>query len=201
MIKLICLCARRKAVLPRLCVSVRPVLKVAAILGLFLSSPVKSQTSETIDEAAIESARQSFSYIASTLNTFHGTGRLVNNPGIDGADLEAFIDLLGAYREDFSAGFSLDSAMCQFYLDPENGRMTLEEKAEIAFSFLASLNSRLGRFVNVDVDFQQRLESEFGSLILDKIQQQKLTSVSNQQLPTSGFDEAAVIAFIDSACA
>jgi hypothetical protein len=171
------------------------VVKVTA-LGLFLSSPANSQSTQ----AAIESARQSFAYITSTLNVFNSTGRLVNNPGIDGADLEAFIDVLDTYREQFSSSFNLDSAMCQFYLDSANARMSLEQKAEIAFSFLSDLTDRLDRFEGIDADFQETLESEFGSLILEQIKRQKLTVVSNQQLPTSGFGEAAVIAFIDSAC-
>lgn len=173
-----------------------PSVLVKVTLLLLLSSPANSQS----DPAAIESAQQSFKYIISTLNTFHSTGRLVNNPGIDGADLEAFIDVLDAYREEFSFGFNLNSAMCQFYINPENGRMTLEEKAEIAFSFLANLKSRVDRYVGVDSHFQQALKNEFGSLILDQIQRQRETAVSNQQLPTSSFGEAAAIGFIDSAC-
>jgi len=165
-------------------------------LLLLLSSSANSQSVP----AAIESAQRSFNYIISTLNTFHSTGRLVNNPGIDGADLEAFIDVLDAYREEFSVGFNLDSAMCQFYLNPENGRMTLEKKVEIAFSFLANLKNRLDRYVGVDRDFQQTLKNEFGGLILDQIQRQRIKAISNQQLPTSSFGEAAVIGFIDSAC-
>ena len=45
-------------------------------------------------QSTIAGAEASFSYIASTLQSFRHTGRLVNNPGIDGAELEAFIDLL-----------------------------------------------------------------------------------------------------------
>ena len=44
-------------------------------------------------QVEITDAEQTYSYIASTLNTFRTTGRLVNNPGIDGSDLEAFLDL------------------------------------------------------------------------------------------------------------
>lgn len=150
--------------------------------------------------SAVDSAEQSFRYISSVLNTFQTTGRLVNNPGIDGADLEAFVAVLVDYRQQFSAGFNVNSAMCQFYLDPENGRMTLAEKAEIAFSFLADLEDRRVKYLTVSRDFQDTIENEFGSLVLEKIQQLKLTAVSNQQLPTSVFDEAAVIGFIDSAC-
>ena len=43
---------------------------------------------------SIRSAEASFRYIASTLRRFRDSGRLVNNPGIDGADLEEFFSLL-----------------------------------------------------------------------------------------------------------
>ena len=37
-------------------------------------------------QSTIAGADASFSYIASTLQLFRNTGRLVNNPGIDGAE-------------------------------------------------------------------------------------------------------------------
>ena len=80
-------------------------------------------------QSSIESAEASFRYVHSTLSTFRDTGRLVNNPGVDGSDLEAFIELLDFYYEQFSSGFNSDSAMCRFYRDPDNGRMTIEERA------------------------------------------------------------------------
>ena len=136
----------------------------------------------------------------STLSTFRDTGRLVNNPGVDGSDLEAFIELLDFYYEQFSSGFNSDSAMCRFYRDPDNGRMTIEERAEISFSLLRELPDRIERYITVDEDFQNELADEFGTFLLDNINQIKIDSLSNQQLPLSEFDEAAVISFIDSAC-
>ncbi|MBS24961.1 MAG: hypothetical protein CMQ28_04900 [Gammaproteobacteria bacterium] len=136
----------------------------------------------------------------STLRTFRETGRLVNNPGVDGSDLEAFIELLDFYYDQFSSGFNSDSAMCRFYRDPDNGRMTIEERAEISFSLLRELPDRIERYITVDEDFQNELADEFGTFLLDNINQIKIASLSNQQLPSSEFDEAAVISFIDSAC-
>ena len=149
---------------------------------------------------SIESAEASFRYVHSTLSTFRDTGRLVNNPGVDGSDLEAFIELLDFYYEQFSSGFNSDSAMCRFYRDPDNGRMTIEERAEISFSLLRELPDRIERYITVDEDFQNELADEFGTFLLDNINQIKIASLSNQQLPSSEFDEAAVISFIDSAC-
>tara|TARA_B100000029_G_scaffold249710_1_gene246645 strand:- start:249 stop:668 length:420 start_codon:yes stop_codon:yes gene_type:complete len=138
--------------------------------------------------------------VHSTLRTFRETGRLVNNPGVDGSDLEAFIELLDFYYDQFSSGFNSDSAMCRFYRDPDNGRMTIEERAEISFSLLRELPDRIERYITVDEDFQNELADEFGTFLLDNINQIKIASLSNQQLPSSEFDEAAVISFIDSAC-
>ena len=151
-------------------------------------------------QSTIEDAEQSFNYISSTLYTFQTTGRLVNNPGVDGADLEAFIDLLRLYYDEFSSGFNRDSMMCQFYRDPENGRMTIEERAEISFSFLRDLENRIERYIIVNTDFQNQLADEFGTFLLDNVNKIKTESISNQRLPASAFDEATVINFIDSSC-
>ena len=151
-------------------------------------------------QSSIESAEASFRYVHSTLRTFRDTGRLVNNPGVDGSDLEAFIELLDFYYEQFSSAFNSDSAMCRFYRDPDNARMTIEERAEISFSLLRELPDRIERYITVDEDFQNELADEFGTFLLDNINQIKIDSLSNQQLPSSEFDEAAVISFIDSAC-
>ena len=90
--------------------------------------------------------------------------------------------------------------MCQFYMDPENGRIEIEEKARLSFSFLPELEDRVNYYLVVDREFQENLETEFGSLLQANVNQQKLSSRSNQRLPSSEFDEAAVINFLDSAC-
>lgn len=175
--------------------SLRVCFALLVLAGLFSVPAYAQPTSQKL-----ESAQQSYRYLSNVLSTFKATGRLLNNPGIDGADLEAFVSLLNFSYQDFSKNFSPNSAMCQFYLNPENGRMTLEEKAEIAFSFLPDLEGRVRRYQRVDTEFKQELEREFGRLVLDKIENQKKSAVSNQQLPTAVNGEAAVIAFIDSAC-
>jgi len=148
----------------------------------------------------IEDAEQSFNYISSTLQTFHGTGRLVDNPGIDGSDLEHYIALLDQAYLDFSKNFNSESAMCRFYRDPENGRMTIEERAELSFSFLRDLSERVSLYNSANADFEGAVEEQFGRLVLESIDKIKLGSVSNQRLPSSSFDEAATINFLDSVC-
>ena len=151
-------------------------------------------------QTEISDAEQTFVYISSTLNTFKTTGRLVNNPGIDGSDLESFIELLEYYSEEFSKEFNADSAMCGYYLNPENSRMTIEEKAQISFSFLNSLGTRVEHYLTVNEYFQEELAEEFGTFLLDNINELKLQSVSHLRLPSSELDEAAVISFLDSTC-
>ena len=148
----------------------------------------------------ITDAEQTYSYIASTLNTFRTTGRLVNNPGIDGSDLEAFLDLLDDYFGQFSSEFNSESRVCEFYRDPENNKMTIEEKADISFSFLRDLEERIEHYIAVNEDFLEQLAEEFGTFLLDNINEIKENSSSYQRLPSSSFDEAAVISFLDSNC-
>jgi hypothetical protein len=151
-------------------------------------------------QSGVSSAEASFGYINTTLQVFRNTGRLPNNPGIDGADLEAFIDLLQVYYQQFSRDFNRNSAMCTFYMDPENGRMTIEDRAELSFSFLPDLDTRIQRYLAIDAEFQQMLIDEFGSLLLANINRLKLETRSNQRLPVANYDESAVISFLDSVC-
>ena len=146
------------------------------------------------------SAEQSFYYLAATLQAFRNSGRLVNNPGIDGADFEHFMELLEEYHGRFLRDIGPESPLCSFYRDPENGRMTIEERAEIAYSFLPSLENRLRRYIEIDAAFQEEVAKSFGTRVLDRINQIRSESVSNQILPTWEFDEAARIAFADGMC-
>ncbi len=145
-------------------------------------------------------ADNTFAYIKSTLDTFNGSGRLVNNPGIDGADLEPFIDVLSEFELAFRKEFSPNSAMCTFYLDPENARLTIEERAEIAFSMMSDLNDRRAAYNALANEFSTRIESEFGSIVLGNIEKLEDIAVSYLRLPSSNFDEAAQISFLDAAC-
>lgn len=151
-------------------------------------------------QSTISDAEQSFSYISSTLNTFQATGRLVNNPGIDGSDLEAYLDLLQYYYDEFSRDFNRDSSMCYFYRDPENNRMTIEEKAEISFSFLSGLDDRVDHYIVTNDSFQNQLADEFGTFLLDNVIELQAESTASHGLPASVVDEAGMISFIDLAC-
>lgn len=170
--------------------------KILTTAVLFLSL----SAAHGVEENDLSSAQASFKYLSTTLRVFNDTGRLVNNPGIDGSDLEEFVKLLRNFYEEFQSGFGPRSAMCDFYLDPENGRMTIEERAEIAFSLLRDLPARRDRYLALDEEFQEQLEVEFGSILLRNITDLKMDSISNQRLPASEFDEAAKINFADTAC-
>ena len=149
---------------------------------------------------ATKDAEASFNYISSTLQTFHDSGRLVNNPGIDGSDLEYFIALLEDAYEGFSKDFNSESAMCRFYRDPENGRMTIEERAELSTAYLRSIDARIELFDSANEEFQEAVLDQFGRIVLDNINAAKLNSLSNQRLPSSTFDEADTINFLDAMC-
>ena len=170
------------------------------IFRLLLAFSICFGGQPALAEEDIASAESSFRYLATTLHTFRTTGRFVNNPGIDGSELEIYIALLATYYEAFSRNFDRDSALCRFYMDPENGRMTIEDRAELSFSLLPDVDDRNARYLTLDREFQESIEEEFGSLLLTRIVLAKADVVSNQRLPTSEFDEADRINFIDNAC-
>lgn len=156
--------------------------------------------SRAAEQSTLASAESSFIYIASTLQTFQRTGRLAENPGIDGADLEHFIELLETFYAEFRRDFGRDSAMCSFYMDPNNGRMTIEDRAELGFSMLRDLADRNARYVAVDAEFQAEVEDHFGGRLLAAINDTKATAVSNQRLPSAVFEQSRIINFLDTAC-
>ncbi len=173
---------------------INPCVMLSLFFCVFFSGPISQ--GQTIREV-----QDSFSYVKSTLDMFNSTGRLVKNPGIDGADLEAFVAVLAEFDQAYRKEFSLNSPMCRFYLDPNNARLTIEERADIAFSTLSSLDRRIAAFKEISTRFVAQIELDFGTLVMDNIRDFARTSTSYLQLPTSNFDEAAVISFIDSACA
>lgn len=99
-----------------------------------------------------------------------------------------------------SSGFNSESAMCRFYRDPENARMTIEERAELSKLYLRSPEARAEQFETTNREFLLALEARFGADVLQAINATKLESVSNQRLPSSSFDEAATISFLDAMC-
>ena len=167
---------------------------ITLLVLLVGSISISNAQTEIID------AEQTYLYISSTLYTFKTTGRLVNNPGVDGSDLESFLELLEFYSDEFSDEFNSESSMCEFYLNPQNSRMTIEEKAQVSFSFLGSLDERVEHYLFVNGNFQEELAEEFGTFLLDNINQAKKQSASHLRLPSASFDEAAAVNFLDSTC-
>lgn len=165
---------------------------------LLLSSHILLPVSHAQSDLA--SAEASFKYIATTLQTFRRTGRLANNPGVDGADLEHYLELLQTYYEEFQRDFGPDSAMCTFYRDPGNGRMTIEDRAEQSFSMLPGLAERNARYIAVDREFQAEMEDHFGSILLDAINVAKESVTGNQRLPSANFEQSVMINFLDTSC-
>ena len=78
--------------------------------------------------------------------------------------------------------------------------MTIEERAELSISFLRDLADRITLYISVNVEFKDNVDDQFGRIVLDYINVIKVESVSNQRLPSSAFDEAATINFLDSMC-
>ncbi|MEX2130802.1 MAG: hypothetical protein WD772_04900 [Pseudohongiellaceae bacterium] len=121
-------------------------------------------------------------------------------PGLDGSGHEDFLDLLRSVYVSFTQGIGTDSAMCRIYLDPENGRMELEERAVLAVSFLPPLVYRLQRFREIDLQFQQTVTDSYGGALLATIETQKFQVGSYEYLPTWEFNAAEAVHFADTAC-
>ena len=68
-----------------------------------------------------------FSYVHDTLSAFEATGRLEPNPGIDGADIEAFVALFESYRTQFAA---IEGESCESF-----ERLSFRIKANIEQEF------------------------------------------------------------------
>lgn len=144
-------------------------------------------------------AEASFHFIVTALQT-RGEESLPSGLGIAAADQARFVALLELAYQDFSQDFNSESAMCRFYRDPENGRMTIEERADLSRLYLRDLDARLERIVAANATFKEALTEQFGSELLANIDAAKQGAVSNQRLPTSRFDEAALISFLDAMC-
>ena len=75
----------------------KPNIASGRVFGTVLGVVFQMLLMASVSAQSIRDADASFAYIKSTLDTFNGSGRLVKNPGIDGADLEAFIEVLNDF--------------------------------------------------------------------------------------------------------
>ena len=77
-------------------------------LGGLSVQKVHAGQDDSVDAERLSSLKL-YSYVRDTLSTFETTGRLEPNPGIDGADIEAFIALLQRSLAMFDA---IESGKC-----------------------------------------------------------------------------------------
>lgn len=77
-------------------------------LGGLSVQKVHAGQGDSVDAERLSSLKL-YSYVRDTLGTFETTGRLEPNPGIDGADIEAFIALLQRSLAMFDA---IESGKC-----------------------------------------------------------------------------------------
>lgn len=171
----------------------------AASYLLFLLLPLSHSLSAAESAQELADAESSFHFIVTALQV-RDEDSLPSGLDIDAADRARFVALLEAAYQDFSRDFNSESAMCRFYRDPENARMTIEERADLSRLYLRELDARLERIVAANVAFREALMQQFGGDVLVNIDAAKQGAVSNQRLPTSRFDEAALISFLDAMC-
>lgn len=162
---------------------------------IFFSSPLFAQSAEEVT-----SAESTFKFISSNLQNFQRTGRIDDAIGIDGSEYQFFIELLQDSYAEFSEYFSPQSSFCDFYLDPMNGIMEIEERAGVAFEYIPELAVRLENYINLDQEFQGNIAESFGTIVLERIRQMKLESTSFEYLPTWELDSSEILGFADTAC-
>jgi len=171
------------------------VLLVAALTAPF---PVIAQPSSDIaDVADVEST---FKFVANVLATFRRTGRLLDAIGIDGSEYLHFIQLLESSYGEFTRDFSVDSEFCQFYQDPQNGIMEIEERAMLGFQYLPGLQGRQEYFQRLHLRFEEDVQESYGGQVLERIRVIKADITSFEYLPTRDLDPAETVNFADTAC-
>jgi hypothetical protein len=170
--------------------------------GIFLLAAwlLVSAPSASGQQEQVVSAEQSFKFIASTLQSYSRDGRIQSEIGIVQDRLKDFIDLLKLHYREFTEGFSPASNFCNFYRDPDNGLIEIEERAVLAFQYLPTLPRRQERFLNVDQKFRQQVEASFGAAVLATIEQMKPQARHFEYLPLGEMYGEDMINFADTAC-
>ena len=146
------------------------------------------------------SADATFKFIASQLQSFERTGQIDASLGLDGSEYEDWLELLRTTYAQFKRGFTADSALCRTYLDPENGRMEIEERAQLAISLLPTLEQRLRYYQDQDALFQEAVQTSFGGGLLSRIDAQKGAASNYEYLPSWNLNVEEAIHFADTAC-
>jgi hypothetical protein len=169
------------------------------VLLLLLWLPV-GLPSALAQQEQVVSAEQSFTFIASTLQAYNRDGRIEEEIGIGQDRLQDFIDLLTLHYREFTEGFSPTSNFCNFYRDPDNGLIEIEERAVLAFQYLPALPRRVERFINVDQQFMEQLEGSFGAAVLASVDRLKTQARHFEYLPAGEMYGEDMINFADTAC-
>jgi len=148
----------------------------------------------------IASAQSTFKFVANVLGNFQRTGRLYDEIGIDGSEYQHFIELLESTYEEFTRNFSPVSEFCQFYHDPKNGIMEIEERAVLGFQYLPDLSGRVENFQRLNRQFEQDVLESYGGQVLERIHQLKTNTTSFEYLPIQDLDATEIVNFADTAC-
>ncbi len=170
------------------------------LLSMLLASAGASGQSDPDSRSESQSAEASYAYLQQTLQSYRQTGRLANNPGIDGAELEVFIDLLDQHHRRFAKDFHVDSAMCTSYRNSEDGEQSDVERARASLALLPTPGELVTHFLASDRDFQNELEYEFGRIVLENINRAKYALSNELALPIEAMDDASLAAFVAVAC-
>jgi len=180
---------------------IRPMKKLSIYcLSTLLVLIICIQNANSQLSADVQSAEQTFAFIATTLRNVQVSGEIDQSLNLDETDESRFINILQEFYEQFRFGFSPDSPLCNYYRDPNNGIFDIEQRAELSMQFLPEPDVRVERFVRIDKEFRAVITVEFGSDFAQRVEQIKQSAVSFEYLPTREFNAAEAASFADSAC-
>ncbi|MFM1895449.1 MAG: hypothetical protein RLZZ385_523 [Pseudomonadota bacterium] len=166
----------------------------AALLVAGMILPVPSAVAQTeLDDAT-------FRFVAASLQAVRREGQFPAALQLMDGQAVLLLDLLDQSYHRYKQGVEPDSPFCRFYMDPENGRMEIEERAAKAFLYLPPLASRLERYHQATLEFEDKVRRGLGDSVWTHIAAARLQAASFEYLPSWELAAEEKIHFADTVC-
>lgn len=165
------------------------------VLGGGLTLPAASQAQ---DAATV--AETTFKWVAATLRSLDREGALPATLALPDGRQDVFIALLREAYAGYTRGIAPNDPFCRYFLDPENGRVELEDRATRGFGLLPPLADRLRHFAEVTEALRTGVIAQVGGETWTAIEAQRRSAVSFEYLPVWALDAAERVHFADTAC-
>lgn len=153
-----------------------------------------------VAEEAADGIEASYKFIAGSLQQYRRDGRLPVDFGLSQEQQVRLVSLMQVAYAGFRRGLEVDGRFCRFYLDPQNGRIELEERALLAMNYLPSVTARMEHYRATELGFQQQVREIFGAGLLEVIESRKHEVGSYEYLPVLELDGAESVHLADTFC-